>query len=127
MVFRIKYKGESLYNNFILPTDYKDQINRIFNYFSFKNIYYPEFNINNIIVSNEGDISFVDFGLAHIINKDVFYENGINYENCKNFIELLEILNNRFKNIEDSKQIQILYNTFINNMKNSGKYSNNIF
>ena len=47
--------------------------------------------------------------------------------NCKNFIELLEILNNRFKNIEDSKQIQILYNTFINNMKNSGKYSNNIF
>ena len=121
LLFRIKYKGESLYNNFILPNDYKEQISEIFKSFNLKNIYYPEFNINNILVSSENKISFVDFGLAECECD----EN--NNENYKNFIELLEILHNRFKNIENSKQIRILYNTFINNMKNSGKYSKNIF
>jgi len=127
MVFRIKYKGESLYNHFSLPVDYKDQINKIFEDFNSRNLYYPEFNINNMIVDDEDMISFIDFGLANINEHDICYENGINYENCKNFIELLEILDSRFKNVENSKQIQILYNTFINNMKNSGKYYKNIF
>lgn len=127
MVFRIKYKGESLYNHFSLPEDYKDQINKIFEDFNSMNIYYPEFNTNNIIVGEENNISFIDFGLAHINEDYIFHENGINYENCKNFIELLEILDNRFRNSENSKQNQILYNTFINNMKNCGKYYKNIF
>lgn len=120
MFFKMNHKGESLYNNFsLLPTDYKEQISAIFNYLDLKNIYYPEFNINNILVDNENKISFVDFGLADI------NENRDNNENCKNFIELLEILENRFKNSKENQQI--LYNIFINNMKNNGKYLNNIF
>jgi hypothetical protein len=120
MFFKMNHKGESLYNNFsLLPTDYKEQIHEIFIHLDLKNIYYPEFNINNILVDNENKISFIDFGLADI------NENRDNNENCKNFIELLEILENRFKNSKENQQI--LYNIFINNMKYNRKYPNNIF
>jgi hypothetical protein len=41
----LKYLGESLYNNFKLPRDWKEQIEKIFNELSARSIYYPEFNI----------------------------------------------------------------------------------
>jgi hypothetical protein len=122
MILRMNYKGETLYNNFILPSNYKEQIISIFDDLNSKNIYYPEFNINNIVVKDD-KISFIDFGLSQIVDD----EPDINKENKTNFIELLEILNNRFKEINDSKQRRILYNTFINNMKTQKKYISNIF
>jgi hypothetical protein len=121
MILRMNYKGETLYNKFILPSNYKEQINCIFDDLNSKNIYYPEFNINNIVVKDD-EISFIDFGLARIVEGE-----DINKENKTNFIELLEILNNRFKEIDDDKKRRILYNTFINNMKSQKKYISNIF
>jgi hypothetical protein len=121
LLLQMNYKGQSLYSNFVLPEDYKKQIIDIFNFFNLRNIYYPEFNLNNIIIGHEDlKISFVDFGLARISDED-------NDENCKNFIELLEILNDKFKSIKDRRKIKILYNTFIINMKNDKKYPKNIF
>jgi hypothetical protein len=125
LLIQMDNKGESLYNNFILPYDYKKQIINIFNLFDSRNIYYPEFNLNNIIISHDGStISFIDYGLAKIISDD----DDKNDENCKNFIELLEILNDKlFINMKDKQQIKMLYNTFMVNMKNNKKYTRNIF
>ena len=125
MILLMNYKGETLYNKFILPSNYKEQIISIFEDLNSKNIYYPEFNINNIVVKDD-KISFIDFGLSRIL-EDYEYEEDINKENKINFIEILEILNNRFKDTDNVKQCRILYNTFINNMKNQKKYIFNIF
>lgn len=81
-------------------------------------IYYPEFNLNNIVILND-DIYFVDFGLAKNTNDS-------NTDNCNIFIKLLKILVDKFKN-KTLKQKHILYNTFMNNMRNLKLYTNNIF
>lgn len=138
------FLGTSLYQNFNLPNDWKEQITYIFNQLSNKNIYYPEFNLKNITVINQ-TVNFIDYGLATfyddnntIINIDDISNNtnnniNLNKNNCNVFIELLEKLNNKFNeiiidNLEDKQiQIQILYQTFIFNMKLENKYSNNIF
>lgn len=109
--FSIKYLGESLYNNFCLPSDWKEQIQNIFQELTNCTIEYPEFNIKNILVLDD-KISFIDFGLAKV---------GSNNENnCKVFIELLKLLTT-FKGEKE------LYSTFINNLKISGEYPNNIY
>ena len=123
LTMQMYYKGESLYNNFILPIDYKKQIINIFEKLDMNNIYYPEFNLNNIVILKD-NISFIDYGLAEI-NKE--FQTNINLENCKNFIEILQILQVRFKEVTDIKDIHILYNTFMNNMRISKKYLKNIF
>jgi len=114
----MKYLGESLYNSFALPEDWRDQISNIFQILDKKNIYYPEFNLKNIVVLNN-IISFVDYGLATINS------NG-NTKNCQVFLELLNILQTKMSNTF-SKQQNIIYITFINNMKMEKKYTENIF
>ena len=109
--FSIKYLGESLYNNFYLPSNWKEQVENIFKELTSCNIEYPEFNIKNILVLDD-NISFIDFGLAKVGSN--------NEDNCKVFIKLLELLNN-FKGEKE------LYSTFINNLKISGEYPNNIY
>lgn len=118
----IKYLGESLYTNFVLPSDWKQQIADIFSDLTRKRIYYPEFNIKNILNKNS-KLHFIDFGLASI-TKD--RENSIN---CENFIELLQTLQDRFILTTSNNERLILYNTFINNIKvhNIEKYLNNVF
>ena len=125
LTINMKYKGESLYNNFKLPSDYKEQIVNIFKELDMVNIYYPEFNLNNIVVL-ENIISFIDYGLAEI---NIEFQAEINRENCKVFIEILNMFEERFKDIKEDKQkqIHILYNTFMNNMREGGKYTKNIF
>jgi|688.fasta_scaffold77836_2 hypothetical protein len=118
LTIKMNYKGESLYNNFILPNNWKEQIVNIFDIFTKKNINYSEFNLNNILLLNE-KITFIDFGLANNLLD--------NYNNCNIFTELLEILNKKYQNITDQKEKQVLYNIFINNMKNNNRYSNNIY
>jgi hypothetical protein len=122
----IEYLGESLYINFVLPYDWKQQIIDIFYDLTSKNIYYPEFNIKNILNKNS-KLHFIDFGLAHILKEDDVVDN--NSKNCENFIELLEILQTRFKKTNSVNERLILYNTFINNIKvhKIQKYLNNIF
>ena len=111
--FSMKYLGESLYTNFILPSDWREQIKNIFEELSQHDIQYPEFNIKNILVLDDGKISFIDFGLAR--------QGTDNIENCKIFIELLELLSIRYNGKKE------LYCIFINNFKTNNKYPNNIF
>ena len=120
-ILYLEYLGESLYDSFSLPYDWKQQISRIFFELTAKNIYYPEFNIKNILNKNS-KLYFIDFGLASIVD-DVD-----NNKNCENFIELLGILEKRFENANYDEQL-MLYNTFINNIKvhKTEKYLKNIF
>ena len=113
--FTTKYLGESLYDDFYLPIDWKEQITTIFDTLTLKGIHYPEFNIKNITVLDE-TLAFIDFGLASIT------ESVDNSKNCQVFIELLDLLST--KNITNEKNV---YMTFINNLKISKKYSKNIY
>ena len=117
-ILRLTYAGESLYDNFHLPKDWKIQIREIFDILTKYSVVYREFNIKNILVK-DNRIYFVDFGLAY------FGEEG-NEDNLVNFIEILDILDNRFK-CESRTNVLILYDTFINNMKLEGRYSRNLF
>jgi len=112
--FSTKYLGESLYNSFNLPSDWKEQITCIFKELTLHGIEYPEFNIKNILVL-DNQLSFVDFGLAKINDQ------ADNTKNCKVYIELLELLSTKFKGEKE------LYSTFINNFKISGEYPSNIY
>jgi len=122
LTIKSTYMGESLYNQFILPPDWKVQIEGLFDILSRQDISYPEFNLKNIVVL-DGTISFIDFGLA------AFAEECDNKNNKYVFVELLDILDSKFSNVTDTEQRQILYHTLINNIKIEGadKYSRNIF
>ena len=120
LILKMDYLGISLHEEFILPEDWKEQLFIIFKKLSDNNIYYPEFNIKNIVVLNK-KISFIDFGLSELNS------NKNNDNNYNIFVILLEILKDKFKNIKDIEEQNILYLTFINNMKDSQEYSNNIF
>jgi hypothetical protein len=124
---KIIYMGCSLYNNFILPEDWKEQITNNFNSLTQNKIYYPEFNLKNIVYLNS-KLSFIDYGLAELISDD---EECNNIDNCSIFIELLTLLDEKFKSINSNNthKKQVLYITFINNIKisNDEKYKNNIY
>lgn len=125
----MSYLGTSLYNDFSLPTDWKNQISDIFSVLTENGIVYHEFNLKNIVVLDD-KLAFIDFGLA------TFEKNTTNEHNCKIFIELLEILDTKFKETEFkdvadttdiTEQKQLLYITFINNLKINQQYSGIIF
>ena len=105
----LEFRGESLYNNFILPADWKEQITNIFSELTTHNIYYPEFRLQNILVSND-KISFVDFGLAEV------RENCDNTENLHKFLSNLELLDNKFTDITDLDARHRLISTFLKNV-----------
>ena len=126
-LIKLIYMGCSLYNNFILPEDWKEQITNNFNSLTQNKIYYPEFNLKNIVILNN-NLSFIDYGLAELISDD---EECNNIDNCSIFIELITLLDEKFKSIDnnDTHKKKVLYITFINNIKinNEEKYKNNIF
>jgi len=127
-IIYLPYLGNSLYNSFLLPSDWKTQIENIFSDLNEKQIYYPEFNIKNILNKNS-KLHFIDFGLASMVSH-TGHTHNINGKNCENFIKLLQKLQDRFTHSTTSyNQLLILYNTFINNIKihNFVEYSNNIF
>jgi len=121
----LTYTGETLFDNFILPSDYKDQVIKIFEILNSNNIYYPEFNLKNITFL-DGVIHFIDFGLASEINNIQEINNNTNKQN---FIELLDLLNNKYTEIIDIEQQHIYYNNLVVNIKlnSDSKYKNNIF
>ena len=119
LIIKMPYKGESLYDNFTLPHDWKIQIKNIFTVLSNNNIYYPEFNLRNIVILNN-IISFIDYGLSHNV-ENCRVDNEIN---LKIFVELIELLNDKFSETNDR---HVLYNTFMNNLKRLNKYPENIF
>lgn len=101
----MSYCGESLYNEFNLPNDWKEQITNIFNDLTNNGIWYPEFRLQNILVLN-GKITFVDFGLAE------FRTNCDNTENLNKFINYLGLMEQRLKNENDIDERHRLISTF---------------
>ncbi len=129
MFLIMNFLGTSLFEKFILPKNWKKQINNIFDYLTLHNIEYPEFNLKNILVL-DNKISFVDFGLARF-NQDNHQQNVINknQNHAKIFIEIIEKLKDKMSILNEHQKNQkyILYQTFINNMKLENKYPYNIF
>jgi tRNA A-37 threonylcarbamoyl transferase component Bud32 len=105
----MEYRGESLYNDFNLPTDWKEQITNIFSELTKNGVFYPEFRLQNILVL-DGMISFVDFGMAE------FRDECDNTENLDKFIELLSLLEDKFKVITDLDSRHRLISTFLKNV-----------
>ena len=105
----MEYRGESIYNDFNLPYDWKDQITNIFSELTDNGIFYPEFRLHNILVLN-GRISFVDFGMAEFM-----YECD-NTENLEKFIKYLSLLDDKFKVVTDLNARHILISTFLENV-----------
>ena len=105
----MSYEGESLYNKFKLPKDWKNQIKEIFDLLTQNKIYYPEFRLQNILILNK-KIKFIDFGLAN------FDETADNSGNSEKFIKNIESLNKRLKNTKDKNEKYKLFATFYNNM-----------
>jgi GR25 family glycosyltransferase involved in LPS biosynthesis/predicted Ser/Thr protein kinase len=105
----MEYRGESIYNDFNLPDDWKDQITNIFSELTDNRIFYPEFRLHNILVLN-GRISFVDFGMAEFIDE------CDNTENVEKFIKYLSLLDNKFKVVTDLNARHILISTFLENV-----------
>jgi hypothetical protein len=104
--FKLTYSGESLYQNFTLPDNYKEQLFDIFTDFTKNKIYYSEFRLENITVL-KNKISLIDFGMA----EDLTEKN--NAENYELFCKLLDLLNEKFKTIDDIYDKHILYNKLI--------------
>lgn len=107
------YCGESLFNNFILPENWKIQLRDIFEELNKCNIVYTEFNLKNIVVKNE-TLKLIDFGLAKNSSVDDPEENN---KNCDMFIEMLEILNNKIQKNMDIETKMLLCKIFIDNIK----------
>jgi tRNA A-37 threonylcarbamoyl transferase component Bud32 len=105
----MEYRGESIYNDFNLPDDWKDQITNIFSELTDNGIFYPESRLHNILVLN-GKISFVDFGMAE------FSDNCDNTENLEKFIKYLGLLDDKFKVVTDLNARHILISTFLQNV-----------
>jgi GR25 family glycosyltransferase involved in LPS biosynthesis/predicted Ser/Thr protein kinase len=105
----MEYRGESIYNDFNLPDDWKHQITNIFSELTDNGIFYPEFRLQNILVLN-GKISFVDFGLAE------FRDNCDNTENVEKFIKYLSLLDDKFKVVTKLNARHILISTFLENV-----------
>jgi GR25 family glycosyltransferase involved in LPS biosynthesis/tRNA A-37 threonylcarbamoyl transferase component Bud32 len=105
----MEYRGESIYNDFNLPNDWKEQITNIFSELTENGIFYTEFRLQNILVL-DGKISFVDFGMAE------FRDKCDNTENLNKFIELISLLENKFKDITDLDVRHRLISTFLKNV-----------
>lgn len=102
----LSYCGESLYSNFKLPSDWESQISSMFDKLDESEVYYPEFNLKNILILG-GKIKFVDYGLAEL--KKI--------PNDKNlFTSRLTALNNRLGKEPDPNLRRQLYTTFMQNV-----------
>ncbi len=105
-LIKMAYGGESLYNDFKLPKDWKEQVISIFRYFTDKGVCYPEFRLQNILALN-GRLSFIDFGLASID------EGADNTDNCSRFIDLLGLMAKKFTG-RSRDEIHELHSTLFN-------------
>ena len=101
----MSYCGESLYNEFKLPTDWKSQIHNIFSNLTANGIFYPEFRLQNILVLDE-KITFVDYGLSE------FRVNCDNTENLNKFMDYLGSLEFRLEGVADIDERHRLISTF---------------
>lgn len=133
-IIKMKYLGLSLYDHFYLPNDWKNQLENLFNEMNLKDITYPEFNLKNILVLND-KIHLIDYGLSNVNNRS-------NHNNYLTFIEILEKINNKYQELDNSNNLffgnsnlllnnlemkKIYYKTLIANSTLMDKYIGNIF
>ena len=109
-IMKMSYCGQSLYDNFNLPKDWRIQITNIFNELTNNGIFYPEFRLQNILVLDE-KITFVDYGLAE------FKDLADNTNNLNNFIKYLDVLNVKLSEVVERNDKLQLITTFLNNIK----------
>ena len=110
-LIRMSYGGESLYDNFNLPDNWEEQIREAFDDFDAAGVFYPEFRLQNILVK-DANITFVDFGMAEISSQS---------NDCDKFCRLLNILNERFREVQDLDKRHELINTFYRNITLNGQ------
>lgn len=106
----LEYCGESLFDHFYLPENWKVQIKEIFECLNKNDVIYTEFNLKNILVKDD-QIKFIDFGLAKCGSIE---QNNIN---CEIFIELLDLLNNNLTNQKNTEEHMLMCKVFIDNIK----------
>jgi len=119
------YAGPSLYDCPVaLPENWQIQIAGIFLWLSTVGVYYPEFNLANICVSEDGRMSFIDFGLAKLescfdnkLFSDSTDTNNLNKGNCEVFISLLSELMPRLQKETSLDEQHRLYHAFIRNKR----------
>jgi hypothetical protein len=75
---------------------------------------------------NKGFGEHTNFAL-NLMKKIIDLLNENNKNNCDIFIKLLDILNEKFKDVIPIKERHILYNKFMNNMRINNKYELNVF
>jgi len=95
--------GTSLYDDFVLPSDWRQQIEEFFHVMTQQNMVYPEFNLKNILV-REGYMTMIDFGLASDHPNPV--------SNLHLFLRHLEILHEKFTTVPDPDERNRLYQTW---------------
>ena len=132
-IIRMPYFGVSLYEllctssqrlgiSRVLPTDWSNQLRTRFSELDEKGIYYPEFNLHNMVV-HEGRLSFVDYGLAEVRpaeNAEGGGVNGVNNENANQFGALLTGLLACLDGCSDPLQRRLMYIKSMENGRDSG-------
>ena len=108
LTLTLNYCGESLYDNFNLPDDWKEQITYIFSEYDKIGIFYPEFRLQNILVL-DNKITFVDYGLSK-------FNNESNSNNLNIFLNNLEKLNKKLLDVRDRNTRLQLITTFLKNL-----------
>lgn len=116
----IEYVGESLFDKFLLPNDWKTQLDRIFTELDRYNIFYPEFNLKNITV-RDSQLFFIDYGLVR------FDSDRDNKHNNECFRGLLEMIHDKFVSITDQDERHVFYYNLIHNLRHDEIFSANIF
>ena len=114
------YAGPSLYDcPAALPENWQTQLDGIFLWLSTAGIRYPEFNLANICVSEDGQMSFIDFGLAKLELEMSVDANNLNKENCEVFTNLLSELMPRLQKETNLDEQHRLYHAFIRNKRSA--------
>lgn len=115
----IEYTGPTLFDRFVLPSDWRLQMGAIFTSLDEHNIFYPEFNLKNITV-RDNQIFFIDYGLAE---SDSDKNNTANQE-C--FEHLLETIEARFLTLSDDDERHVYYYNMLTNLRYDEKFYPNI-
>lgn len=122
------YLGRSLFDQFVLPPDWREQLRRIFHDLEKCGIEYPEFNLKNIVCSKDGSrLGLVDFGLAKVC--DINTTTANNSSNANAFIQLVELMQDKMSSAaaDNVEQRHVLYHTLLTNAKREGAFEANLF
>jgi GR25 family glycosyltransferase involved in LPS biosynthesis len=108
----MEYQGISLYDDFTLPTNWREQVQGIFHELDCHNVFYSEFNLKNMVL-RDNQLSLIDFGHAEI--RDC-REKANNKENMDTFIRMLELFQEKCRDINTIDDKQLMYTIMMFNI-----------